>query len=94
VREWSNTISYMKRCNRTDCWVKDRDSRLNSKRKWNKKQAWHGAEREKTIQSVNVAAVHELDDVSSDKDTSQQSQQTGSTFGNSISSQASNSTGV
>jgi hypothetical protein len=30
----------------------------------------------KTIQSVNVAAVHELDDVSSDEDSSQQSQQT------------------
>jgi hypothetical protein len=82
VREWSNTISYMKRCDRlsregqrfeiksrteedaleewgngaiqsatwrgaTDCHVKDRDSRLNSKMKWNKKQAWHGGEREK-----------------------------------------------
>jgi hypothetical protein len=31
VREWSNTISYMKRCIRTDCQVKDRDLRLNSK---------------------------------------------------------------
>jgi hypothetical protein len=31
VREWSNTISYMKRCIRTDCQVKDRDSRFNSK---------------------------------------------------------------
>jgi hypothetical protein len=31
VREWSDTISYMKRCIRTDCRVKDRDSRLNSK---------------------------------------------------------------
>jgi hypothetical protein len=30
----------------------------------------------KTIQSVNVAAVHELDDVSSDEDSSQRSQQT------------------
>ncbi len=38
VREWSNTISYMKRYIRTNCQVKDRDSRLNSKRKWNKKQ--------------------------------------------------------
>jgi hypothetical protein len=38
VREWSDTISYMKRCVRTDCRVKDRDSRLNSKIKWNKKQ--------------------------------------------------------
>jgi hypothetical protein len=33
VREWSDTISYMKRCVRTDCRMKDRDSRLNSKRK-------------------------------------------------------------
>jgi hypothetical protein len=47
VREWSNTISYIKRCIRTDCQVKDRDSRLNSKIKWNKKQVWHGEEREK-----------------------------------------------
>jgi hypothetical protein len=30
-REWSDTISYMKRCVRTDCQVKDRDLRLNSK---------------------------------------------------------------
>ncbi len=47
VREWSDTISYMKRCIRTNCQVKDRDSGLNSKIKSNKKQAWHGAEREK-----------------------------------------------
>jgi hypothetical protein len=47
----------------------------------------------KTIQSVNVAAVNELDDVSDD-DSSQWSQQTGSTYGSSISSQASNPTGV
>jgi hypothetical protein len=48
----------------------------------------------KTIQLVNVAAVHELDDVSSDEDSSQQSQQTGSSYENRISSQASNPTGV
>jgi hypothetical protein len=48
----------------------------------------------KTIQSVNVAAVHELDDVSSNDDNSQRSRQTGSTYGSSISSQASNPTGV
>jgi hypothetical protein len=48
----------------------------------------------KTIQSVNVAALHELDDVSSDDDISQWSQETGSTYGSSISSQASNPTGV
>ena len=48
----------------------------------------------KTIQSVNVAAVHELDDVSSDEDSSQRSRQTGSTYGSSISSRASNPTGV
>jgi hypothetical protein len=48
----------------------------------------------KTIQSVNVAAVHELDNVSSDDDSSQRSRQTGSTYGSSISSQASNPTGV
>jgi hypothetical protein len=48
----------------------------------------------KTIQSVNVAAVHELDDVSSNEDSSQRSQQTGSTCGSSISSRASNPTGV
>jgi hypothetical protein len=34
----------------------------------------------KTIQSVNLAAVHELDDVSSDDDSNQRSQQTGSTY--------------
>jgi hypothetical protein len=33
--------------------------------------AW--SRKRKTIQSVNVAAVHELDDVSSDKDSSQRS---------------------
>jgi hypothetical protein len=48
----------------------------------------------KTIQSVNVAAVYELDDVSSDDDSSQRSRQTGSTYGSSISSRASNPTGV
>jgi hypothetical protein len=31
VRECSNTISYMKICIRTDCQVKDRDLRFNSK---------------------------------------------------------------
>jgi hypothetical protein len=31
VRECSDTISYMKRCIRTDCRVKDRDSRFISK---------------------------------------------------------------
>jgi hypothetical protein len=51
-------------------------------------------QKKKTIQSVNVAAVHELSDVSSNEDTSQRSQQTGSTYGSSISSQASNPTGV
>jgi hypothetical protein len=48
----------------------------------------------KTIQLVNVAAVHELDDVSSDEDSSQRSRQTGSTYRSSISSRASNPTGV
>jgi hypothetical protein len=48
----------------------------------------------KTIQLVNMAAVHELDDMSSDEDSSQQSQQTGSTYESRISSQASNPTGV
>jgi hypothetical protein len=48
----------------------------------------------KRIQSVNVAAVHELDDISSDEDSSQQSQQTRSMHQSSISSQASNPTGV
>jgi hypothetical protein len=54
--------------------------------------AW--SRKRKTIQSVNVAAVHDLDDVSSDDDSSQQSRQTGSTYGSSISSGASNPTGV
>jgi hypothetical protein len=31
VSKWSDTISYMKRHVRTDCQVKDRDLRLNSK---------------------------------------------------------------
>jgi hypothetical protein len=48
----------------------------------------------KTIQSVNVAAAHELDDVSSNEDSSQWSQQTGSMYRSSISGQASNPTGV
>jgi hypothetical protein len=54
--------------------------------------AW--SRKRKTIQSVNVAAVHELDDVSSDDNSSQRSWQTGSMYGSSISSQASNPTGV
>jgi hypothetical protein len=45
----------------------------------------------KTIQLVNMAAVHELDDVSNNEDSSQQSR---SMYGSSISSQASNPTGV
>jgi hypothetical protein len=48
----------------------------------------------KTIQLVNVAAVHDPDDVSSDDDSSQRSRQTGSMYGSSISSRASNPTGV
>jgi hypothetical protein len=48
----------------------------------------------KEIQSVNVAAVHELDDVSSNEDSSQRSRQTGSMYESCISSQASNPTGV
>jgi hypothetical protein len=47
--------------------------------------AW--SRKRKTIQSVNVAAVHELDDVSSDDECCQRSRQTGSTYGSSISSQ-------
>jgi hypothetical protein len=50
--------------------------------------------KKKTMQSVNVAAVHDLDNVSSDDDSSQRSQQTRSTYGSSISSQASNPTSV
>jgi hypothetical protein len=48
----------------------------------------------KTIQSVNVAAVHELDDVSSNDNSIQRSRQTGSMYGSSISSRASNPTCV
>jgi predicted NACHT family NTPase len=47
--------------------------------------AW--SRKRKTIQSVNVAAVHELDDMSSDDESCQRSRQTGSTYGSSISSQ-------
>jgi hypothetical protein len=54
--------------------------------------AW--SRKRKTIQWVNVADVDELDDVSSDEDSSQQSRQTGSMYGSSISSRASNPTGV
>ena len=54
--------------------------------------AW--SRKRKTIQLVNVAAVHELNDVSRDEDTSQWSWQTGSMYRSSISSQASNPTGV
>jgi hypothetical protein len=54
-----------------------------------------GSRKRKIIQSVNMAAVHKLDDVSSDnEDTNQWSRQTGSMYGSSISSQASNPTGV
>ena len=51
----------------------------------------------KAILSVGVAAAHELDDVSSDEETSQQSRRTGTTngsYGSSISSRASNPTSV
>jgi hypothetical protein len=54
--------------------------------------AW--SRKRKTIQLVNVAAVHELDNVNSNEDSSQQSEQTGSMYGSSISSRASNPTGV
>jgi hypothetical protein len=54
--------------------------------------AW--SRKRKTIQSVNVAVVHELDDISSDEDSSQQSQQTVSTYGSHVSSQAGNPIGV
>jgi hypothetical protein len=50
--------------------------------------AW--SRKRKTIQSLNVAAVHALDDVSSNEDSSQRSRQTRSMYGSSISSQASN----
>jgi hypothetical protein len=53
--------------------------------------AW--SRKNKTIQSVNVAAVNELD-MSTDEDSSQWSRQTGSTYKISISSRASNPTGV
>jgi hypothetical protein len=46
--------------------------------------AW--SRKRKTIQLVNVAAVHELDDMSSDEDSSQRSRQTGSTYGSSFNS--------
>jgi hypothetical protein len=54
--------------------------------------AW--SRKRKTIQSVNVAAVHDLDNMSSDDNSSQRSRQTGSMYRSSISSQASNPTGV
>jgi hypothetical protein len=54
--------------------------------------AW--SRKRKTIQSVNVAAVHELNNMSSDEDTSHWRQQTGSTYGSTICSQASNPTDV
>jgi hypothetical protein len=46
--------------------------------------AW--SRKRKTIQLVNVAAVHKIDDVSSDEDSSQLSRQTGSMYRSSISS--------
>jgi hypothetical protein len=46
--------------------------------------AW--SRKRKTIQSDNVAAVHELDNMSSNEDSSQRSRQTGSTYSSSISS--------
>ncbi len=63
-----------------------------SKMKQEAGMAW--SRKRKTIQSVNVAAVHEIDDISSNEDSSQWSQQTRSTYGSSISSQASNPTPV
>jgi hypothetical protein len=54
--------------------------------------AW--SRKRKTIQLVDVAAVHELDNVSSNKDSSQWSRHAGSMHRSSISSQASNPTGV
>jgi hypothetical protein len=41
---------------------------------WSKK-------RKQSSQSVDVAAIHELNDVSSDEDTSEWSKQTGSMYG-------------
>jgi hypothetical protein len=72
VREWSNTISYTKRCSRQD-WLSSEGQRFKIEFKNKKKQqagmAW--SRKRKIIQSVNVAAVHELKDVSSDEDTGQ-----------------------
>jgi hypothetical protein len=65
---------------------------LKNKMKQEAGVAW--SRKQKTIQSVNVAAVHELDDISSDEDSSQRSRQTGSTYGSSMSSQAGNPIGV
>jgi hypothetical protein len=76
----------MKRCIRTDCRVKDRDSRLNSKNKMKQEAGVAQSRKRKTIQLVSMDAVHELDDVSSNEDSSQRSRQTGSTNGSSISS--------
>jgi hypothetical protein len=56
------------------------------KNKMKQEAGMASSRKRKTIQLVNMAVVHELDDVSSDKDSSQQSQQTRSTYGSSISS--------
>jgi hypothetical protein len=68
--------------------------KIQFKNKMKREAGMARSRKRKTIQSVNVAAVHELDDVSSDDDSSQRSQQTGSMYGSSISSRASNPTGV
>jgi hypothetical protein len=60
--------------------------KIEFKNKMKQKAGMAQSRKRKTIQSVNVAAVHELDDVSSNDNSSQRSQQTGSMYGSSISS--------
>ncbi len=82
----------MKRCDRLSREGQRFEIEFKNEMKQEAGVAWR--RKRKTIQSVNVAAVHELDDVSSNEDSSQRSRQTGSTYRSSISSRASNPTGV
>jgi hypothetical protein len=75
-------------------WSEGQRFKIHFKNKMKQEAGVAWSRKRKTIQSVNVAAVHELDDVSSNDDSSQRSRQTRSTYGSSISSQASNPTGV
>jgi hypothetical protein len=65
VREWSDTISYMKRVRQNRLLSEGQRFEIEFKNKIKQEADAARSRKRKTIHSVNMAAVHELDDVSS-----------------------------